>query len=111
LRIFELAMLMALQAVHKSNDESNFIYDNSAAPAYRVWVEGTTHISYTDMVLYGPLLQKVGISGSIDAYRMLDITAQYSRAFFDKHLMGRPAPLLDGPTTTYPEVSFYSRNN
>jgi hypothetical protein len=39
---------------------------------------------------------------------MLGINA-YSLAFFDRHLNGQPAPLLDGPSAKYPEVLFETR--
>lgn len=37
-------------------------------------------------------------------------TNVYSLAFFDKHLKGLAAPLLDGPSPDYPEVVFMSRH-
>lgn len=50
------------------------------------------------------LWRLVGLSGSIAPRRMLALTNDYVGAFFDKHLMGVPEPLLDGPSAQYPEV-------
>jgi hypothetical protein len=35
------------------------------------------------------------------------ITRTYTRAFFDLHLRGEPHPLLEQPSTSYPEVAFH----
>jgi hypothetical protein len=41
--------------------------------------------------------------------RGFDIVNAYSLAFFDQHLEGHPAALLDGPSRYYPEVLFETR--
>ena len=41
--------------------------------------------------------------------RLFEILTHTS-AFFDKHLKGLAAPLLDGPSPDYPEVAFKSRH-
>jgi hypothetical protein len=41
---------------------------------------------------------------------MTTIQNVYTLAFFDKHLKGLAAPLLDGPSPDYPEVVFASRH-
>jgi hypothetical protein len=53
---------------------------------------GIVHESFSDM----PLLE----SGQTEATRRshkraMEITRSYTRAFFDRHLLGRPTPLLD----------------
>lgn len=40
---------------------------------------------------------------------MLEILNRYVLAFFDTHLKGDASTLLDGPSTTYPEVEFHKR--
>ena len=35
----------------------------------------------------------------------------YSLAFFDRHLLGRPAALHDGPAKQYPEMFFETRQS
>ncbi|MER5353537.1 alpha/beta hydrolase [Kitasatospora sp. NPDC002551] len=44
--------------------------------------------------------------GSVDSRRSLAATRAYLGAFFDRHLLGRPAPLLDRPSPRFPEVRF-----
>ncbi|MFE6055199.1 alpha/beta hydrolase family protein [Kitasatospora sp. NPDC056446] len=44
--------------------------------------------------------------GTVKGARALAATRAYLGAFFDRHLLGRPARLLDGPSAAYPEVRF-----
>ncbi|MFE2105956.1 alpha/beta hydrolase family protein [Kitasatospora sp. NPDC059463] len=44
--------------------------------------------------------------GTITGNRALAATRAYLGAFFDRHLLGRPAPLLDRPSRAFPEVRF-----
>jgi predicted dienelactone hydrolase len=76
--------------------------------AYEVTVRGTTHLNFADIVLYWPVLKFTKAFGSIDGYRMVEITNAYTLAFFDKHLRGEMSPLLDGPSPDYPDVEFQS---
>ena len=68
-------------------------------------VAGAAHASFTDISL---LAEQFGIPTGADlpAVRSLEITRGYTRAFFDLHLRNRPQPLLNGPSTRYPEVTF-----
>jgi hypothetical protein len=70
-------------------------------------VAGAVHASFTDLAL---LADQVGIDigAAVPGSRSLDITRAYVRAFFDQHLRGRPQPLLDHPSPSYPEVTFCS---
>ena len=43
---------------------------------------------------------------SVAPERSTQLVRRYTRAFFDRHLRGRPAPLLDGPSPRCPEVEF-----
>lgn len=73
--------------------------------AYGVTVRGTTHFNFTDLFLYSPVLKFTKAFGSIDGYRMITIVNDYTLAFFDKHIKGKLSPLLDGPSSDYPEVT------
>lgn len=73
-------------------------------PNYSVWVTGFAHASFTDYVILTP-----GI-GSIEGKRTVEIVRAYIRAFFDRHLKGVEAPLLDGPSPDFPEVEIDTRN-
>jgi predicted dienelactone hydrolase len=67
-------------------------------------VAGMEHPSFTDIGLVGEAL---GLKfGDTPAVRGAAITRAYVRAFFDEHLLGRHEPLMDQPSTQYPEVSF-----
>ncbi|GAA1405902.1 lipase [Kitasatospora putterlickiae] len=44
--------------------------------------------------------------GTLTGGRTLAATRAYLGAFFDRHLLGRPAPLLDRPSPRFPEVRF-----
>ena len=90
------------------NDE---MYRRVDAPAYRVTVSGSTHGDFGDMTLMSPLLKRAGILfGPIDDQRMVSIMNDYVRGFFDIHLRGADAALLDGLSAEYPEVALESRN-
>ncbi|MEQ0565294.1 esterase [Amycolatopsis sp. NEAU-NG30] len=68
-------------------------------------VAGMAHPSFTDIGLVGEQLG-LDFGASTPAVRGQAITAAYVRAFFDRHLRGRPQPLLDQPSVQYPEVAF-----
>jgi hypothetical protein len=51
----------------------------------------------------------IGFNGPIGAERAHEIINAYALAFFDRHLKGRPAALLDGPAEEYPDVIFETR--
>ncbi|WP_188196732.1 alpha/beta hydrolase family protein [Nonomuraea sp. SYSU D8015] len=66
-------------------------------------VAGAEHASFTDISV---LAEQIGIYRNTDLppVRSLEITRAYVAAFFDLHLRAKPQPLLDGPSTRYPEV-------
>jgi predicted dienelactone hydrolase len=68
-------------------------------------VTGAAHASFTD---YDMLAQQIGVDlgSSLAGTRSVEITRRYVRAFVDLHLRGRPQPLLERPSTRYPEVNF-----
>ncbi|SDJ30096.1 Platelet-activating factor acetylhydrolase, isoform II [Nonomuraea maritima] len=70
-------------------------------------VTGAEHTSFTDL---GVLVDQLGIEDGADisGARALQITRTYVAAFFDLHLRKKPQPLLDGPSTRYPEVEHCS---
>ncbi|MGH8250030.1 MAG: alpha/beta hydrolase family protein [Steroidobacteraceae bacterium] len=77
-----------------------------------VWlmtVAGSTHFNYSDFSLISPLFRKLGVLGSIDGARMEVILNTYIRAFFDRQLLDRESPLLNGASAEFPEVSIQKR--
>ncbi|NUW31759.1 alpha/beta hydrolase [Nonomuraea sp. SMC257] len=66
-------------------------------------VTGAEHASFNDV---GVIAAELGIDVGADlpGERGLTITRTYVAAFFDRHLLNKPQPLLDAPSARYPEV-------
>lgn len=69
--------------------------ESPAGAGYHIEIPGMFHINYTDAPRWTPLARMLGLSGPIDAARGHEILAAYSVEFFDRHLTGKQAPLLD----------------
>ena len=87
------------------------VYEKLPGDGYLVLVPGIYHNDFSDARLLSPLTSLVGLTGPIDGERAHAILRSYSLAFFDRHVKGDPAPLLDGPSPEYPEVRFESRRS
>ncbi len=85
------------------------VYAESRNASYFVTVPGMFHQDFSDGPLLSPLLKPIGLSGPIDPDRARKIVAAYTLAFFDRHVRGLTAPLLDGPSAEYPEVQLETR--
>lgn len=70
-------------------------------------MDGAVHLSFTDL---GVLVDQVGldVGADIRGARAMDITRKYVTAFFDQHLRGKPQPLLNKSSASYPEITFCS---
>jgi hypothetical protein len=69
-------------------------------------VTGSTHSSFTDLAV---LADQIGMPlQTVPGRRMDTITRAYLVAFVDRHLRGRPEPLLRQPSSRFPEVRFWS---
>ena len=82
---------------------------HSAPPhaGYEVILHGAAHFNFEDEALFfEPFMHLIGVLGPLDGTRGLQITGAYLRAFFDSVLRQVPAPLLQGPSPTYPEITF-----
>jgi predicted dienelactone hydrolase len=86
-------------------------YQAARSDAYFVHVPGMFHLNFTDFpyTLAAPVGRALNLIGPIDFRHGHDIVNAYARAFFDRHLRSRPAPLLDGPSAQFSEVAFESR--
>jgi predicted dienelactone hydrolase len=93
-----------------NSDMNDTVYLNSQNSSYGLFVEGARHYNFADVSIWTPILKILGRLGSIDGYRMLVIMNNYVLAFFNKYLHGIDSSLLNGPSTEFPEVLFYSRN-
>jgi predicted dienelactone hydrolase len=78
--------------------------------SYHLSIKNTEHFNFSDYATYPlPLpLRALGVLGSINGERGLQITRAYVRAFFDTYLNNTPSPLLHGGTSAYPEAQFYT---
>jgi pimeloyl-ACP methyl ester carboxylesterase len=66
-------------------------------------VTGTVHREFSDATFWKTIDAFEGL-GTIDGVRMVDIMRTYVRAFFDKTLLCKKEPLLEGDLEEYPEV-------
>lgn len=86
------------------------LYQHLSGHGYMATIRGAKHDNYLDLaVCFAPVLKIAGGLGSIDGQRGLAITNTYIQAFFDASLGQGTTPLLEGPSTAYPEVQFESR--
>jgi hypothetical protein len=80
-----------------------------ARPGYGVTIAGTGHASFMDLPFLSaePASRAAGgmAAVSIDSRRAWRIVCDYLLAFFARHLSGEGAPLLDGQSPSYPEVT------
>jgi dienelactone hydrolase len=81
-----------------------------ASPGYRFALVGSEHNTYaTDYMVVAeqfPTLIPAQISGTVDGKQAVTSINAYIIGFFDKHLKGATVPLLDAPSTDYPDVDF-----
>jgi len=89
---------------------NDLFYKRAQSSAYQIKIRGARHVSFGDWCLFGGLLYDLSGEAPINGNRMAKIQNVYTLAFFDKHLRGLAAPLLDGPSAGYPEVVFASRH-
>jgi hypothetical protein len=82
------------------------LYQELRSDAYQLEIEGTRHYDFSDLPLLSPLSPWFGLKGPIDGQRVLRIIDDYVVAYFDMYLLGIDRPLLDGPSSEYPEVEF-----
>lgn len=78
------------------------------ANRYLLTIQGIQHFNFADYsVIFAPALYPLGLLGSLNGARGLQITSAYVRAFFDTYVKDAPpSSLLQGPSPTYPEVQF-----
>ncbi|WP_338089970.1 alpha/beta hydrolase [Nonomuraea basaltis] len=67
---------------------------------------GAEHQSFTDGPLMAGALGVKPAYGVLPAARAAELTRTYVAAFLDQHLRAKRQPLLDKPSSRYPEVKF-----
>jgi predicted dienelactone hydrolase len=95
--------------IDETQNTMRAVYESLPGDGYLVLIPGAFHANFSDATLYSPLMARLGITGPIDGERANSIIGSYTVAFFDKHLKGQPATLLDGPAEEFPEVLFETR--
>ncbi|MEW2403295.1 alpha/beta hydrolase [Streptomyces sp. NPDC046862] len=70
-------------------------------------VAGSGHFTFTDIPVLADQLGLLPPEEPLSGDRSQKITRRYVTAFFDLHLKGVDRPLLDGPSSQYPEVRFH----
>lgn len=88
---------------------TDYILNNLQNDTYVLTVDGSTHMNFQDVPFVIPGTKTIGMSGSISATRMYEITNHYLLAFFGKYLNGDEASLLNEPSPPYAEVAFSFR--
>ncbi|MBC7810765.1 MAG: hypothetical protein H7175_06450 [Burkholderiales bacterium] len=81
---------------------------DSAPSGYMVTIDGARHNNFADNGFLLPLVPSLEEGATIDPERAWRIASDYILAFFDKHLNGAESPLLDAPSSDYPDVTFVS---
>src|SRR5262249_12637338 len=78
---------------------------SKSVTVYSIKINGAGHMSYSDAPFVMPdTITRFG-GRIIDAKRGYEIMIHYILAFFDKYLNGKSSELLDGPNSTYEEVT------
>jgi predicted dienelactone hydrolase len=100
-----------LYFVKEGNKDNDPIYARARGDLYRLEIRHSTHANFSDASLVLPILKHTGLLGSVDAKEMERILNAYIVAFFQKHLEGKQAPLLEGPPPAgqFPDVIFTAR--
>ncbi|MEV4020404.1 alpha/beta hydrolase [Nonomuraea angiospora] len=75
---------------------------------WKRWIvlSGADHQSFTDVPLLAGALGIKPAYGALPAARGAELTRTYVAAFLDQHLKSQRQPLLDQPSSRYPEVTF-----
>jgi len=86
-------------------------FEKAKAPVYLLSIEGTEHLSFTDLSFYGraSFFRLMLPVGDIDGEHSHRIVRDCVLAFLDGHLRGRDSPLLDGTCARHPEVEIVTR--
>ena len=84
------------------------VYVGLSGAGYFVRVPGMFHSNFTDIASWTPLAPWLGLAGPVDVRQTHGIFNAYSLAFFDRHLLGSSATLLDGTSKRYPQALFES---
>ncbi len=98
--------------VAAANKAPNLVFfENATAPVYLLTIEGTGHLSFTDISFYGraSIFRLMSSVGEISGEHCHEIVCDSVLRFLDSHLRGRDLHLLDGASSRHPEVEMLTR--
>jgi predicted dienelactone hydrolase len=95
--------LMVYSARPGRTGASDPIYRRAVSKYYRVDVQNTLHLDFSDMILWGGPLRS-GALGTLAPARAVEITRTIVREYFDQELLGKPSLVLSGKSAM-PEVT------
>jgi hypothetical protein len=104
-----LFMRSEVWATKENDARLDELYSTLKNDGYRMTIRGTQHYDFTLLPLLTPLAPALKLKGPLDGQRAMQIVTDYLIAFFDQQLKAQPMPLLGGPSTAYPEVTFEKR--
>jgi len=98
--------------VGAANKTPNLVFfEKAKAPVYLMVIEGTGHLSFTDVSFYGraSFFRLMLPIGEMDGEHSHRIVREWVLAFLDGHLRGCDSRLLDGTRPRHPEVEIVTR--
>jgi predicted dienelactone hydrolase len=98
--------------VGAANKTPNLVFfEKAKAPTYLLTIEGTGHLSFSDVSFYGraSFFRLMLPVGEIDGEHCHRIVCDCVLAFLDRHLRGRGSGLLDGTYSRHSEVKMLAR--
>ncbi|MFZ4269877.1 alpha/beta hydrolase family protein [Streptomyces arboris] len=103
-------LMLGTEAEHRpGSDDTSWDEGWERLDGWKRWltVRDSGHFTFTDTPVLGEQLGLEDPGAPLSADRSTVITRSYVAAFFDRHLRGRAAPLLNGPAPAHPEVDFH----
>lgn len=97
--------------IDRAQSTMRTVFHTLPGDGYTVVTPGAYEANFTDAPLFAvhPVAALIGLTGPVSAGQEHKLVDAFSLAFFDRHLQGAPAPLLDDPAKTYPKVLYQSR--
>ncbi|MEW2355943.1 lipase [Spirillospora sp. NPDC029432] len=100
---------------HRTSPSWGSFWERSTGWKRDLNVPAGSHYTFTDLQAVLPALDerldvpagaRRDFIGTVDPERVMRSQRAYVTAFFDRHLRGRPAPILDRPSPRHPDVRF-----
>ena len=87
------------------------LWANLRGPRLSLMLEQSAHMDFSDLVVWkaqitAPEFHEANDVGAIGSARAVQVIRAYVGGFLQRHVRNRPAPLLAGPSSAYPEMKF-----